>query len=88
MVESGRKHGPFDRSPGRPKIATPSWNRLAQLPGPFLPEPTAARFRGARRIRGLSECARPSGVPALRRSGCEERRRAGACDLGVGGRQR
>jgi hypothetical protein len=35
MVESGRKHGPFDlRSPGRPKIATPSWELQPDRDGP------------------------------------------------------
>jgi hypothetical protein len=35
MVESGRKHGPFDlRSPGRRKIATPSWGLQLDRDGP------------------------------------------------------
>jgi hypothetical protein len=35
MVESGRKHGPFDlRSPGRRKIATPSWELELDRDGP------------------------------------------------------
>jgi hypothetical protein len=35
MVESGRKHGPFDlRSPGRRKIATPSWELQLDRDGP------------------------------------------------------
>jgi hypothetical protein len=121
MVESGCKHGPFDlRSPGRRKIATPSWELQLDRDGPGTLDWSSflARFFPTRQ-RHDSEAlaayaayrnARPRGVRALsgaaavtcqkhtarsacpgndgRRGQCEERRRAGTCELGVGGRQR